>query len=95
MRGLVGLFIVVAFGCHAQPADETEDVCTIGCRCVSAVPGVQEQCTAACTQSGRTFPDACITCVFENAASCSVINSECEQLCLDQQPPMEGRTTWP
>ena len=95
MRGLVGLFIV-AFGCHAQPGQEAQDVCTVVCRCESPLSGVQATCVDDCTRNAPSdIPDDCVTCVFEHETSCGDLVSECLPLCSQQEPPTEGRPTWP
>jgi hypothetical protein len=94
MRGLVGLFIFV-LGCHAQPGEETQDVCTVICRCQTPLPGEQAMCVDACVSAApMDLPDTCVTCVFEHETSCADLETTCQPLCQTQRPPT-GEKTWP
>ena len=84
MRWLGLLLLVVA--CHASPGEDKNADCQIICRCLTALPGEQDQCVAQCVGEVND-QETCTDCLDENEASCSVVVGTCVNMCEPQQLP--------
>lgn len=87
-RGLIiGAFVGALGGCffEATPQSRAEDVCTAFCQCFS--PGQVDQCVQNdCLPDIPSVSDPCLDCVHLNSQTCSVLGTECIDLCLDPTP---------
>jgi hypothetical protein len=85
MRGLAMALLVAAAGCGTvSPADEVAEVAEQYCTC--ALPG-NKMCVQQFEQFVTTVSDACSQCVFEHERRCASMQTDCTQLCLQQQVP--------
>jgi len=80
---ILWVFAIVLAACDHDQSGDVEAACTQVCRCEAPPLAIsQQQCLAQCTGAGEISPqEACLDCVFENATSCSTLETTCASVC--------------
>lgn len=88
MRGILALsFVLAAVGC-TQPTQQqqTFEVCTTLCQCISPLPAQQNKCLSECASAVQA-DDACFECAFDNGDSCALLIDQCLGICVNPSVP--------
>jgi hypothetical protein len=80
---------IAVAGCDIPPDQRSRDVCTVVCNCLETGTNARAECVEMCIPDIPTVSDDCLTCVYENSASCSTLFRDCEDMC-DQSTPLLG-----
>lgn len=87
-----GLFTLVAVGMFAgcfeeSPQQRSRAVCTAYCECFVSAGQVETCVTDDCLPNLPPVNDECIDCVVSNANSCTALDAQCTDLCVDNSQP--------
>lgn len=96
MRGITSrawllIYLATALAaCDTTPEERAATACSALCACEQApLPGIQNQCVSMCTSQigGLGISDACVSCISDHANQCTTIETDCQNVCQQNQPP--------
>jgi len=90
--GTRGLVALVALGTlascfEADPQQSARAVCTAYCECVVTAGQVEMCITDDCLPILPPVSDECLDCVTANSNSCTSLDAQCTDICLDNSQP--------
>lgn len=76
--------------CTVPPEQRAHDVCTAVCTCAEVGTANVNTCVDECVPQFPDVSDDCLTCVYENSATCSKLQTDCQKPCRQQNTPLLG-----
>ena len=73
--------------CETPQAVQDEVSCTTLCRCLTQLPGQQDECVTDCVGDLGPVSDECAQCVYEHADRCTSLFDDCLATCFAQPQP--------
>jgi len=83
-------FVLSTTACTVPPEQRSRDVATAYCKCVEVGTSAVDTCIEMLVPRIPNVSDDCLTCVYENSATCASLLTDCQTLCGQNTPLLGG-----